>query len=348
VSTHDIARQLRHMLTPLDPWRLDPATDDIAINRPGEAFIRSRGQWHRHEVSLEYDDLVDIAILAGALNQQNVSAAEPIVGADLPDGERIQAVLPPCVPDGTVSLTIRVHESSVVPLDQATKRYDLTRWNHWDRRQEASQVRRAQLLAAYDRGDIVAFFDEAVRLKFNPILCGHTGAGKTTFLKSLISAISPNERIITIENVLEVDIVNQPNYVRLLYSHGSQGVAKVTQQQLLEAYLRMRPDRGCVGELRDPAAVYTYVSECTTGHPGSPSTIHGSNAPQAATRLFNLFKASDAGRNYGDEMIISQLGMAVDLIVPFREVGGRYEIGEVWLGADAERRGKDFRELLEG
>jgi hypothetical protein len=170
----------------------------------------------------------------------------------------------------------------------------------------------------------------------------------TTMLKTIVSVIEPNERIITIENALELDIVNQPNHVRLLYSHGGQGVARVTQKDLLEAYLRMRPDRGCVGELRDPEAAYTYVSECMTGHPGSPSTIHGRDAPQAATRLFNLFRASESGKAYSDDMIIAQLGLAVDVIVPFREKNGTYEIGEVWLAPDAERRGKDFRELLEG
>jgi type IV secretion system protein VirB11 len=194
----------------------------------------------------------------------------------------------------------------------------------------------------------VRFLQEVVRLKFSPILCGHTGSGKTTMLKTIVSAIDPNERIITIENALELDIVNQPNHVRLLYSHGSQGVARVTQKDLLEAYLRMRPDRGCVGELRDPEAAYTYVSECMTGHPGSPSTIHGRDASQAATRLFNLFRASEAGQSYSDDMIIAQLGLAVDVIIPFRERDGQYAIGEVWLAPDAERRGTSFRELLEG
>lgn len=341
-------RQLRHMLSPLDRWRDDPATVDICINRPGEVFVRQHGRFERHEVPLDFDDLYDIAVLAGSLNQQNVSDAFPLLGADLPDGERLQAVLPPCVPAGTVSLTMRVHEDGVAPLARATERYKTDRWNQWASRKQAQQADRATLLAAYDSGDIVRFFEEAVRLKFGMILCGATGAGKSTYLKSVMSAINPYERIITIENALEVSIVNQPNHVRLLYSHGDQSVAQVTQTELLQAYLRMRPDRGCVGELRDPEAAYVFISECSTGHPGSPSTIHGKDAPQAASRLFNLFKASESGKTFDKDMIIAFLGLAVDVIVPFRESAGIYEIGEVWVAADAERRGKNFGELLEG
>ena len=348
MSMGEAARQLRYLLAPLDQWRFDPAVDEIAINRPGEVFVRSKGQFVRHDVQLDYDDLYDIAVLAGAINQQNVSGADPLLSADLPDGERLQAVLPPCVPPGTISLTIRVHSGTVAPLTDATKRYKLDHWNKWENRKENKRADSAKLLAAYDSGDIVRFLEEVVRLKFNPILCGHTGSGKTTMFKTIVSVINPNERIITIENVLELDIINQPNHVRLLYSHGNQGVAQVTQKDLLEAYLRMRPDRGCVGELRDPEAAYTYVSECTTGHPGSPSTIHGRTAAQAATRLFNLFRASDAGKSYTDDMIIAQLGLAVDVIIPFREQDGEYSIDEVWLAPDAERRGATFRELMEG
>ena len=348
MSSVEAARQLRHILKPLDRWREDQAVNDICINRPFEVFVRKKGGFEQFETSLDFDDLYDIAVLAGALNQQNVNDATPLVSADLPDGERLQAVLPPCVPQGTASLTLRVHAAKVSPLTDATKRYSLDRWNQWERRKEARKADFAKLLDLYDQGDIIGLFNEIVRLRFNPILCGSTGAGKTTFMNSLISGVDRNERIITIENAMEIQIINQPNHVRFLYSHGEQGTAKVTQKQLLEAYLRSRPDRGCVGELRDPEATYTYISEAMTGHPGSPSTIHGRDASQAATRLYNLFKASEAGNSYTDDMIIAQLGMVVDVIVPFRDNKGRYEIGEIWMAPEAERRGKDFRELLGG
>src|ERR1700744_2861258 len=116
MSAGEAARQLRHLLAPLDQWRMDRTTHEIAINKPGEVFIRQRGRFQRHEIAMDYDDAYDIAILAGALNQQNVGEANPLLAADLPHGERLQAVLPPCVPQGTVSLTMRIHSSTVPPL----------------------------------------------------------------------------------------------------------------------------------------------------------------------------------------------------------------------------------------
>ena len=154
------------------------------------------------------------------------------------------------------------------------------------------------------------------------LLTGATGSGKTTMLKTLVSIIAPGERLITIENAPELTIT-QPNHVRLLYSHGGQGTAKVTQKDLLEAYLRMRPDRGFVGELRDPEAAYVFVHEVGTGHPGSSTTIHGKDAGQAFRRLFNLIKAARPGATTTMTTIVSLLDGAIDVIIPFQEHGWR-------------------------
>ena len=343
----DVANQLSAIMAPLNPWLQDTATEDIALNRPYEAWVRQNGRFLQVEVPLDYDDLYDIAVLAGALNRQNVGDRHPLLAADLPRGERLQAVLPPCVPPGTVSLTMRVHASNVVPIDRAAERYDLSRWNQWGNRHAVRRQIDQHVIDLYDAGDAVGFFKQAIRSRLNILFCGATGSGKTTCFKSVIAEIDADERLLTIENALELQIVNQPNHVRLLYSHGDQGVAAVDQRQLLEACLRMRPDRVLVGELRDPDAAYTYANELMTGHPGSPSTIHGADASQAVTRLFNLIKGSAAGRGYSDEMLISQLGMVVDIVIPFREDAGRFSINEVWFNVDAKRRGADIRELLE-
>lgn len=345
MSAREAAKGLRVLTSPLARWRGDPRTDEIAINAPGEAWVRQDGRFKRYEVGLDYDDLIDIAVLAGALNQQNVSESSPLLAADLPDGSRLQAVLPPCVPPGTVSLTFRLHSPTVAPLADATKRYALDRWNQWERRKEARRGDYAELLAAFDTGDVVLFLHEAVRLRMNVIMTGATGSGKTTCLRSFLNSVQATDRIITIENALEL-VLPPGNHVRLLYSHGENSVANVSQGDLLAASLRMRPDRIVVGEIRDPEAAHTFVSEVTTGHLGSASTIHGKDASQGAVRLFNLFKASEAGRSYSDEMITRQLAMSVDCLIPFSQDGGKYAIGEVWFSADAERRGQGFGELL--
>lgn len=342
--TRPAAPLLARLLSPLEAFA-DSGVEDICINRPGECFVRRAGVFERYSVPFDYDTLYDIAILAAAYANQDVGPEHPLLAAELPDGSRLQAVIPPCVPDGTVSLTIRRHGDRVPPLEAIAGRYRTGRWNRWSSRHAAHIEENAGLLQLYDAGDIVAFFTEAVRLRCTMLLTGATGSGKTTMLKTLVGVIDPGERLITIENAAELTI-SQPNHVRLLYSHGGQGTAQVTQKDLLEAYLRMRPDRGFVGELRDPEAAYVFVHEVGTGHPGSSTTIHGKDAGQAFRRLFNLVKASDAGRSYDDGTITSLLAGAIDVIVPFQERGGNFSIGEVWLRPDAERRGQTIAELM--
>jgi type IV secretion system protein VirB11 len=145
VSACHAADQLLAIMAPLRHWLNDPATEDLCINRPGEVWVRQRGHFMRHETPLDYDDCFDIGILAGALNQQNVGDRHPLLAADLPDGERLQMVLPPCVPQRTVSLTLRIHSNAVAPLEAVTSRYDLSRWNQWQKRRQA---RRADYAAA--------------------------------------------------------------------------------------------------------------------------------------------------------------------------------------------------------
>lgn len=141
-------------------------------------------------------------------------------------------------------------------------------------------------------------------------------------------------------------MVPQPNHVRLLYSKGAQSGARVTAEALLEASLRMRPDRVLVQELRDSEAAWTYLTEVVSGHPGSITTIHGRDAAQAFKKLFSLVKGSAKGGQWDDRTLTDLLATAVDLIVPFENRASTYEIGEVWFAADAARRQETATNLL--
>lgn len=330
-------------MAPLAAWLADPGTEEVCINRPGEAFVRQRGRFARHAMPLDADALEDMAILAGALRRQDVGPATPLCSTELPGGERLQVVLPPAVPVGTVSLTIRRPGSVVHGIREVTGRYQRDRWNRWNRRHE--QLDRTDLLRLYDAGDLEAFLAAAVRERLNVLLCGATGSGKTTMSKTLITAIPEDERILTIEDTLEL-VVPQPNHVRLLYSKGGQSAARVTAEALLEASLRMRPDRVLVQELRDAEAAWTYVNEVVSGHPGSITTIHGRGAGQAFRKLFSLVKGSAKGGQWDDRTLVDMLAGAFDLILPFENHGAVYEIGEVWFAADAARRGETAAHLL--
>ena len=167
------------------------------------------------------------------------------------------------------------------------------------------------------------------------LLCGATGSGKTTMSKTLVDAIDPAERLITIEDTLEL-VIPQPNHVRLLYSKDDIGLSHVTAESLLQASLRMRPDRVLVQELRDDAAG-TYINEVVSGHPGSITSIHGRDAPQGF-KLFSLVKGSPQFRSWDDDTLIALLSTMVDVIIPFENRANSYAIGEVWFAADAQRR----------
>jgi type IV secretion system protein VirB11 len=162
--------------------------------------------------------------------------------------------------------------------------------------------------------------------------------------KTLISSLPADERIITIEDTLEL-IIPQPNHVRLLYSKDNIGQSRVTAELLLQASLRMKPDRILLQELRDDAA-WTYINEVVAGHPGSITTIHGTNPEQAFKRLFALIKGSPHGGQWDDDTLINFLSAAVDLIIPFYNYGPSYEIREVWFGPDAARRNESAANLL--
>ena len=148
----------------------------------------------------------------------------------------------------------------------------------------------------------------------------------------------------TIEDALEL-VVPHGNCVRLLYSKGGLTVGGVTADALLQATLRMRPDRVLLQELRDDAA-WVYLNEVMTGHPGSLTTIHGADAPQAMRRLFNLVKGTPQGAAYGDDTLAVMIGSAVDAIVPLHNDAGTYSIREVWFADDAARRGEAAADLL--
>ena len=339
----EAARLLTFLMQPLASWLDDPATEEICINRPGELFVRQRGQFRVEAGALDYAALEDIATLAGALRKQDVGPRSPLCATELPGGERLQICMPPAVPAGTLSITIRKPGGSVATLDSLVSRYQVAGWNNWASRKEA-QRDFAALLALYDAGDIKTFLERAVQARLTILLCGATGSGKTTMSKTLISAIPEQERLITIEDTLEL-VIPQPNHVRLLYAKDNIGLARVTPEMLLQASLRMKPDRILLQELRDDAA-WTYINEIVSGHPGSITTIHGRDPAQAFRRLFALVKGSPQGGRWDDRTLMEFLSAAVDLIIPFHNEGAVYEIGEVWFAADAARRGETAAHLL--
>jgi type IV secretion system protein VirB11 len=337
--TSPAAPLLEYLLQPLAEWLNNSATEDIAINEPGKAWIRHHGAWERVEVPLGLDAIEEIAILAGSLRKQEVGNDSPLLDTEMPNGERLAVCLPPTVPVGFPSLTFRKHEDTISPTEAMTKRYVIGQWNKRSDRQRQRSL--TEPMSYYSSGDLQGFLRAAVRRHLNILLVGPTGSGKTTFSKTLISEIDHSERLIVIEDTLELAL-HQPNVVRLLYSKGGLSGLNIGPERLLQMSLRMRPTRILLQELRDEAAfIFVLIA---AAHPGTITTIHGNSSGDGLRRLLAL--SGQASPTNNDETLITLIDAAVDVVIPLHEYAGTFEIGEIWFIGEALQRGQTAAELL--
>lgn len=333
-------------LAPAREQLAHPDTEELCFNQPGEAWwLKTRGEFERVPMpTMTYRRLHGVAVLAAAQMRQTIGPRTPLLSADLPSGHRLQAVLPPAVPPGTISLTFRRHSDDVSPVEDIGLRYDTSRWNGWANRKERRKAISARMLDLYDAGDLQGFLRQMAADRRTALFCGATGAGKSFLLKTYLRLPPLHARVIVLEDAREA-VIPQPNHVRLLYSAG--GLAGgASLGELMTASLRMRPTFIVLQEMRDPAAAWTFVMEVMSGHPGSPTTIHGGSAPEGARRLFNLIKSSAEGGSIRDETLVDMLAAATEVIIPVGNDGQLRSIEEVWFADDAARRGESFRDLL--
>src|SRR5207302_9813444 len=169
----------------------------------------------------------------------------------------------------------------------------------------------------------------AVRSRQNILVSGPTGSGKTTWTKALIREIPTEERLVTIEDAQELVLDRHPNHVRLFYSKDDQGLARVTPKQLLEACLRMKPDRILLAELRAEEA-FDYLRNVNSGHPGSITSIHAGSCELAFEQLVLLVKQSAGGRELARGDIKSLLYLLVDVVIQFGLERHERFIKEIW------------------
>jgi type IV secretion system protein VirB11 len=312
-------------LAPLQQFLEDQAVTEIVINKPQEVLTESRAGWQAHHVAaLTYDWCLDVAMLVANQASDSVSEAMPLLSAQLPGGERLQVVIPPTVPVGTVSLTIRRPSTSVMKLDEifASGAFENTscvqslRLNPDERATIEAGLPEAdkQLLEIFRKKDWRQFLARAILRRKNIIVSGRTGSGKTTLGNALASLISATERLVTVEDVREMRLLHQ-NLVSMVYTKEARGVAKVTPKQLFEACLRMRPDRVLPAELRGDEAFFFIQNVINSGHPGTITTLHANSAKLAFMRLSLMIKASPEGSGISRDDILEMLYALIDVVV---------------------------------
>ena len=321
--TEDSLHYLEAYLAPLLPVLSQAHVTDVYINRPGEIWVETLdGAITREDApGLDEEGLWRLARQIAALAHHGINREHPLLGATLPDGSRVQIVAPPAT-RGPMAIAIRKHVITDMRLEEyaAQGAFDATRF---ERGGEAD----APVLepSGETPAGLSSFLAQAVRSRRNILVSGGTSTGKTTLLNALIREIPSEERLILIEDTPELRL-DHANSVGLLAVRGSLGEARVTSEDLLQASLRMRPDRIILGELRGPEA-YTFLRAVNTGHPGSLTTIHADSPERAIEQLALIVLQSGTQLSRGD--IVHYIRSVVDLVVQLTRVGGRRSISQI-------------------
>lgn len=272
---------------PLEPLLSDASISEIMVNGPNHVFIERSGRLHETDITFESEDhLMRIIDKILGPTGRRVDESSPMVDARLPDGSRVNVVIPPLAISGPV-LTVRKFRAKPFTLGEMIE-------------QGSVSEEMAGLLDAY------------IKARLNVIVTGGTGSGKTTLLNTLSSSIEPDERVVSVEDSAELRI-DLPHVVALETRPASiDGKGLVPIRSLVVNALRMRPDRIIVGEVRGGEAL-DMLQAMNTGHDGSLTTLHANSPRDAISRLEAMVMM--AGTNLPSQAIREQIVGGIDLVV---------------------------------
>jgi pilus assembly protein CpaF len=273
-------------LGPLEPLLRDPKISDILVNDKDHVFVEKGGLLQRVDTTFR-DDRHLLQIIDRIVSRvgRRVDESSPMVDARLPDGSRVNAIIPPLALDGP-SLSIRRFGTGPLAANQLVQLKSVS-------------------------PEMMEVLSSAVKARISIIIAGGTGAGKTTFLNILSQYIPRNERLVTIEDAAELRLA-QENIVRLeTRPPNIEGLGAVKQRQLLINCLRMRPDRIIMGEVRGEEA-FDMLQAMNTGHEGSMTTIHANTPRDAISRLESMVAM---GMSIPEKSVRQQIASAITIIV---------------------------------
>ena len=272
----------------LDSILKDDDITEVMINGPKEIFIEKSGRLKKLDEKFESEEkLVDIIRKIVGMAGREVSEANPIVDTRLPDGSRVNVVMPPISLKGPI-VTIRKFSKNPMTIEKLLAYGSITQ-------------------------EVADFLELLVRAKYNIFICGGTGSGKTTFLNAVTNFIPKDERIITIEDSAELQIAGIENLVSLeTRNANTAGVGRITIQDLIKSALRMRPERIVVGEVRGAEAL-DMLQAMNTGHDGSLSTGHANSNKDMLSRLETMVLQGAEGLPLA--AVRQQIASALDILV---------------------------------
>ncbi len=274
-------------LGPIDALMRDPSISEVMVNAPDEVFFEREGILYLSDVRFrDYTHIQRIIERIVAPIGRRVDEASPMVDARLPDGSRVNVIIPPVAPKSP-TITIRKFRADKLTMEDLITAETIT------------EV-------------MVDFLKACVQQKLNILISGGTGTGKTTFLNALSAYIPESERILTIEDPVEVKL-QQPHVVTMeARPPNIDGKGEIAQRDLLRNSLRMRPDRIIIGEIRGPEA-FDMLNAMNTGHEGSLCTVHANSPRDALARVENMVLM--ANLELPDRAIREQTASALHLII---------------------------------
>lgn len=310
-------------LVPLLPMLARPEVTDLFINRPGEVWIETLGgEMERHQApDLDEAVLWGLARQIANLSHQGISREHPLLAATLPDGARVQIVAPPAT-RGPMAIAIRKHVVPEMTLAEYVASGSLADTIF---KAGITEQPTTELPTGTAPEDLAAYLSDMVRKRRNIIISGGTSTGKTTFLSALMKEIGEKERLVLIEDTAELHVAHS-NTVGLIAVRGELGEARVTTDDLLQAALRMRPDRIILGELRGSEA-YTFLRAVNSGHPGSITTIHADSPERAIEQLALI--VLQTGTQLSREDIVHYVRTVVDVVVQLDRSNGKRMISRI-------------------
>jgi type IV secretion system protein VirB11 len=308
-------------LAPFRPFLARESVTEILVNRPHEVWIEdaagvgAKGGMQRVDLPAVDDTLLRrLAEQVARASHQGINREHPLLAATLPDGSRIQLAGPPATRRHW-TLAIRRHRLIDLPLDA---------YDHGPLRVPPAAP------MPDPRAEPIAYLREAVRRRLTILVSGGTSTGKTTFLNAMLGEIPPGERVVLVEDTPELRLPGA-NGVGLVAVKGELGEAKVSADDLLQAALRLRPDRIVLGELRGRETV-SFLRAINTGHPGSFSTVHA-NSPAGALEQIALM-AMQTGIGLSRAETIAYAASVIDIIVQLQRHNGQRTIADISTAKD--------------
>ena len=243
-------------------------------------------------------------------------------------GERVQIVMPPATKKERISITIRKPSNRRFTIEDHEKSGLFESVQIKD--ENIISPKDKELLELYNKQDYKNFIARAVSFGKNVIICGETGSGKTTFMKTLIDFIPVDERIITIEDVEEIKFYEHKNFVQLFYPSEAKSGDFLNSATLLKSCLRMKPDRILLAELRG-AETYDFINVLSSGHGGSITSCHAGSSKDAFKRLAMMILQNPQGQCVPFEIINKMLVDLIDIIVHIHAHHGKRRISEIYF-----------------